>query len=78
MEAGQIGLGIQLVVLLVVEVHNCILEVVQILHQMRLGRFVLESCTMWKCAMTRIALVSSTEYEKKCNLNSNSDKNIYL
>ena len=34
MEAGQIGLGIQLVVLLVVEVHNCILEVVQIRHQM--------------------------------------------
>jgi len=63
MEAGQIGLGIQLVVLLVVEVHNCILEIVQIHHQMRLGRFVLESRTMWKCAMTRIALVSSTEYE---------------
>jgi hypothetical protein len=69
MEAGHIGLDIQLVVLLVVEVHNCILEIAQIPYQMRLGRFVLESRTMWKCAMTRIALVSSTEYEKKCSLN---------
>jgi formylmethanofuran dehydrogenase subunit E len=54
MEAGQFGLGIQLVVLLVVEVHNCILEVVQILHQMRLGRFVLETRTMWQHAFIAI------------------------
>ena len=46
MEVGQIGPYIQLVVLLVVEIYNCIREVVQIRHQMRLGRFVLESRTM--------------------------------
>ena len=58
MEAGQIGLHIQLVVSLVVEVHNCILEVVQIHHQMKLGRLVLESRTMRKFAMKQIAIVS--------------------
>jgi hypothetical protein len=68
MEVGQIGLGIQLVVLLVVEVYNCIQEVVQIRHQMWLGRFVLESRTMWKCAMQTIVSVSSSEKEKKCNI----------
>ena len=63
MEVGQIGLGIQLVVLVVVEVHNCIQEVVQILHQMILGRLVLESRTMRKCAMKTIVHVSSMESE---------------
>jgi hypothetical protein len=38
-------LGIQLVLFVVVEVYSCILEVVQILHQMKLGRRVLESFT---------------------------------
>jgi len=65
MEVGQIGPGIQLVVLLVVEVYNCILEVVQIRHQMKLGRLVLENLTMRKCAMKTIVSVSS------CNLISN-------
>ena len=64
MEFGQIGLGIQLVVLLVVEVHNCILEVVQIRHQMRLGRFVLESRTMRKFPIKTIVCVSSFENER--------------
>ena len=63
MEVGQIGLGIQLVVLLVVEVHNCILEGVQIRHQMRLGRFVLESRTMRKFPIKTIVCVSSFENE---------------
>ena len=35
MVAGQIGLGIQIVVLNVVEVYNWIQETVQILHQMK-------------------------------------------
>jgi hypothetical protein len=65
MEVGQIGPGIQLVVLLVVEVYNCIQEVVHIPHQMKLGRRVLESLTMRKCAMKTIVYVSS------CNLISN-------
>jgi len=65
MEVGQIGPGIQLVVLLVVEVYNCILEVVQIRHQLKLGRFVLESLTMRKSVMKTIVSVSS------CNLISN-------
>jgi len=65
MEVGQIGPGIQLVVLPVVEVYNCILEVVQIRHQMKLGRLVLESLTMRKCVMKTIVSVSS------CNLISN-------
>ena len=64
MAAGQIGSGIQLVVLLVVEVYNSILEVVQIRHQMKLERPVLESRTMRKCAMNTIVCVSSTEKEK--------------
>jgi len=65
MEAGQIGLGIQLVLLVVVEVYNCIQEAVQILHQMKLGRLVLEGRTMRKLATKTIALVSSTEKEEK-------------
>ena len=64
MEVGQIGLGIQLVVLLVVEVYNCILEVVQIRHQMRLGRFVLESGTMRTFPIKTIVCVSSFENER--------------
>ena len=64
MEVGQIGLGIQLVVLLVVEVYNCILEVVQIRHQMRLGRFVLESRIMRTFPKTTIVCVSSFENER--------------
>jgi len=60
MAAGQIGLGIQLVVLLVVEVYNCIQETVQIRHQMRLGRPVLESRTMRKFARKTIVFVSSS------------------
>jgi hypothetical protein len=64
MEVGQIGLGIQLVVLLVVEVYNCILEVVQIRHQMRLGRFVLESRTMRTFPIKTIVCVSSFENER--------------
>jgi hypothetical protein len=46
MEAGQIGLTIQLVVLLVVEEYNRIREAVLIHHQMKLGCFVLENLTM--------------------------------
>ena len=65
MEAGQIGLGIQLVLLVVVEVCNCIQEAVQILHQMKLGGvLVLASRTMRKFAMKQIAIVSSTVNEK--------------
>jgi len=64
MEAGQIGLGIQLVLIVVVEVYNCIQEAVQILHQVKLGRLVLASRTMRKFAMKQIAIVSSTESEK--------------
>jgi len=60
MAAGQIGLGIQLVVLLVVEVYNCIQEAVQIRHQMRLGGHVLESRTMRKFARKTFVFVSST------------------
>ena len=63
MEDGQLGPLIQLVVLLVVEVYNCILEVVQIRHQMRLGRFVLESRTMRKFPIKTIVCVSSFENE---------------
>jgi len=70
MEAGQIGLAIQLVVLLVVEEYNRILEAVLIHHQMKLGRFVLENLTMRKFAMHTIVLVSSIENEK-LNLISN-------
>jgi len=64
MEVGQIGLGIQLVVLIVVEEYNCIQEAVHILHQMKLVRLVLASRTMRKCAMTTIVSVSSIENEK--------------
>ena len=54
------GPGTQVVVLLVVKVYNCILEVVQIRHQMKLGRPVLESRTIKKCAIiTRNVSVSS-------------------
>jgi formylmethanofuran dehydrogenase subunit E len=63
MAVGQTGLGIQLALLIVVEVYNCILEAVQILHQMKLGRRVLESLTMRKCAIQTIVSVSSTESE---------------
>jgi len=63
MEVGQIGLGIQLVLLVVVKVYNCIQEAVQILHQMKLGRLVLASRTMRKCAMKTIVSVSSMESE---------------
>ena len=62
MAAGQIG--IQLVVLRVVEVYNCIQERVQIHHQMKLERPVLESRIMRKFARKTIALVRSTEKEK--------------
>ena len=58
MEIGQIRLGIQLVLFVVVEVYNCILEVVQILHQMKLGSLLLVSRTMRKCAMKTIVCVS--------------------
>ena len=64
MEAGQIGLTIQLVVLLVVEEYNRIREAVLIHHQMKLGCFVLENLTMRKLAINTIVLVSSTENEK--------------
>ena len=64
MEVGQIGLGIQLVVLLVVEVYNCILEVVHIRHQMRLGSFVLESRTMRTFPIKTIVCVRSIENER--------------
>jgi hypothetical protein len=64
MEVGQIGPLIQLVVLLVVEVYNCILEVVQIRHQMRLGRFVLESRTMRTFPIKTIVCVRSIENER--------------
>jgi len=60
MEAGQIGLGIQLVVLVVVEEYKCIQEAVQIHHQMKLERLVLASRTMGKCAMKSIVFVSSS------------------
>jgi hypothetical protein len=65
MEVGQIGIGIQLVVLLVVKGNNCIPGRVQIHHQMKLGRLVLESRTMRKCAMEITVIVSSM---KKCNI----------
>jgi hypothetical protein len=61
MEVGQIGLGTQPVQLNVVEVHNCIQKAVQILHQMKLERLVLESRPMWKCAMKKSVVVSSME-----------------
>jgi len=61
MEVGQIGSRIQRVLLAVVEVYNCILEVVQIHHQMKLGRLVLESRTMRKNATNSIVFVSSSE-----------------
>lgn len=64
MEVGQIGLGIQLVVLVVVEEYNCMLEVVQIHHQITLGGLVLESRAMRKCAMKTIVSVSSIEKGK--------------
>jgi hypothetical protein len=64
MAAGQIGPRIQLVVLLVVEVYNCIQGRVQIHHQMKLERPVLESRTMRKCVPNTIVCVSSTENEK--------------
>ena len=64
MKAGQIGPGIQLVLLVVVEVYTCIQEVVQILHQMKLGRLVLESRTMRTIATKTIAFVSLIENEK--------------
>ena len=80
MAAGQIGLGIQLVLLVVVEVYNCIQEAVQIHHEMKSESLVLESRTMRKFAMDIIVLVSSTENDKisfnfklsltKCNLMS--------
>ena len=66
MEAGQIGLWNQIVLLVVVEEYNCILEVVQIHNQMKLGRLVLASRIMRKCAMNTIVSVSSLE--KKTNL----------
>ena len=64
MKVGQIGPLIQLVVLLVVEVFKCILEVVQIRHQMRLGRFVLESHTMMTFPIKTIVCVRSIENER--------------
>jgi len=68
MAAGQIGIGIQLALLFVVEEYNCILEVVQIHHQMKLGCLVLESLTMRKCAMKTIVSVSSIGKGNKCNI----------
>jgi hypothetical protein len=65
MEVGQIGIGIQLVVLLVVKGNNCIPGRVQIHYQMKLGRLVLESRTMMKCAMEITVIVSSMN---KCNI----------
>jgi hypothetical protein len=62
MEDGQIGLGIQLVVLLVVEEYNWIQEAVQIHHQLKLGCLVLAIGTMREFAMKTIVYVSS------CNL----------
>jgi hypothetical protein len=58
MAVGQIGPGIQLALLLVVEVYNCILEVVHIRHQMKLERLVLESLTMRQCVIKTIVYVS--------------------
>ena len=64
MEVGQIGIGIQLVVLLVVKGNNCIPGRVQIHHQMKLGCLVLESRTMRKLAMDQIVSVSLHENER--------------
>jgi hypothetical protein len=64
MEVGQIGLGIQLVLLVVVGENNCIQGRVQIHHQMKLGCLVLESCTMRKFAMEQIVSVSLNENER--------------
>ena len=64
MEVGQIGLGIQLVLLIVVGENNCIQGRVQIQHQMKLGCLVLESRTMRKFAMKQIVYVSLNENER--------------
>lgn len=64
MEVGQIGLGIQLVLLAVAKKNNRILERVQIQHQMKLGCFVLESRTMRKFSMKQIVYVSLKENER--------------
>jgi hypothetical protein len=64
MEVGQIGLGIQVVLLIVAEESNCIQGRVQIYHQLKLGRLVQESRTMRKCAMKIIVVVSSMENDK--------------
>ena len=64
MEVGQIGLGIQIVLLVVVGENNCIQGRVQIHHQMKLGCLVLESRTMRKLAMEQIVSVSLHENER--------------
>ena len=65
MEAGQIGLCNQIVVLRVVEEYNRIQGCVQIHHQMKSGRLVLECRTISKLAMRTFVQVSLAE---KCEI----------
>ena len=61
MEAGQIGLCNQIVVLRVVEEYNRIQGCVQIHPQMKLGRLVLECRAISKLAMRTCVQVSLAE-----------------
>ena len=65
MEAGQIGLCNQIVVLRVVAEYNRIQGRVQIHHQMKLGRLVLECRTMRKLALREFVCVS---LDVKCEI----------